>query len=175
MRQDTDPDHDVKLRFLKALVNVPMLMLDKVVSFPRAPHYVQTVMVMNLHAILKKIYRMEVAAGVPFSLDKNGVPDGNFERVIDVGAKITAQISERDRYYRAWIGLLVVLARKQFDLMSTDPATLKRMIREQWDTNADIVSDPQIKRFAADFKEIALCDYLGNLAKMRVGKPTRAG
>lgn len=161
---DKDPDHDVRLRFLKALINLPLRLFSKLVVFPRNPHYIQTVMLMDLHATLKKIYRFEVAMGTPFSLDKNGVPDGNFERLLDLSAAVLAQISERDRYYRAWIGLLVFLAEKQRCTMTTDPVVLKRLIREQWDINADCVPDETIKRFARDFQEIALCDNLGNLA-----------
>jgi hypothetical protein len=59
--------------------------------------------------------------------------------------------------------------------MTADPAELKRWIREQWDTPADVVPDSLMSRFARDFQEVALCDYLGNLARMPVAKQQRSG
>jgi hypothetical protein len=123
-------------------------------------------MLLNTYATLKKVYGFEVDAGT--FTGRNGRPDGNFERLISVAMKLTAQISERDRYYRAWIGLLLILSERQLQVMTCDPAVLKAWIHEQWDTNADVVPDDVVHRFARDFQEVALCDYLGNLARIRV-------
>ena len=151
-------NREFKLWFLKLTVNVPVRFLDRFLKFPK-PHYPQTVMVMNLRAKLQKVYEIEVYQGV------FGVPDGNFERLLTVAAKVAANISEKDRYYRAWIGLLVLLANEQLVLMDTDPATLKRLIKEQWGDDINFLSDALVEKYMADFREKALCSYLGNCAK----------
>ena len=147
-----------KLWFLKLVVNVPVRILDRFLKFPK-PHYPQTVMIMNLQATLHKVYEIEVHQGV------FGVPDGNFERLFTVASRVLAIISEKDRYYRAWIGLLVWLANQQLELMDADPATLKRLIKEQWGDDIDFLSDALVQKYVADFREKALCSYLGNCAK----------
>ncbi len=174
MRNDiANPNSDFKLRLIKKAVGLPLRVLDKVLSFPLDPHYPQTVMLLKAYATLHKVYCLEVLEGT--FTERNGKPDGNMARFVSVSMKLLSQISERDRYYRAWIGLFLVMAKVQVELMSSDPAELKRWIREQWDTNADVVPDQQIVQFARDFKEVALCDYLGNLARMPVGKPACVG
>jgi hypothetical protein len=164
---------DVKLQLIKVAVGVPLRLLDKVLSFPKEPHYPQTIMLLNAYAMLRKVYRLEVLEGT--FTEKNGKPDGNLERFLSVSMKVLSQVSERDRYYRAWIGLFLVMAEKQVQVMTADPAELKRWIREQWDTPADVVPDSLMSRFARDFQEVALCDYLGNLARMPVAKQQRSG
>ncbi len=169
MRDDiVNPNSDIKLQFLKKAIGLPLRLLDKIVSFPRAPHYPQTIMLLDAYAKLHKVYGLEVLEGT--FTEKNGRPDGNLDRFLNVSMKLLAQISERDRYYRQWIGLFLVMAEKEKQLMTTDPALLKKWIREQWDTNADVVPDSLITEFAKEFQEVALCDYLGNLARMPVAK-----
>ncbi len=174
MRDDiVNVNSDLKLQFVKAAVGVPLRLLDKILSFPREPHYPQTLMLLNAYAMLRKVYGLEVLEGT--FTEKIGKPDGNLDRFLNVSLKILSQISERDRYYRAWIGLFLVMAERQVRVMTADPAELKRWIREQWDTPADVVPYQLMAQFARDFQEIVLCDYLGNLARLRVGKGARAG
>ena len=164
---------DVKLQLIKAAVGVPLRLLDKILSFPKEPHYPQSIMLLNAYAMLRKVYRLEVLEGT--FTEENGKPDGNLERFLSVSMKILSQVSERDRYYRAWVGLFLVMAEKQVQVMTADPAELKRWIREQWDTPANVVPDPLMSRFARDFQEVSLCDYLGNLARMPVAKQQCSG
>ncbi len=174
MREDiANVNSDIKLQFIKAVIGVPLRLLDKVLSFPREPHYPQTLMLLNAHAVLRKVYGLEILEGT--FTEKNGKPDGNLDRFLNVSLKVLSQISERDRYYRAWIGLFLIMAERQVQVMTADPAELKQWIREQWDTPADVVPDPLMAKFARDFQEVALCDYLGNLARLRVGKGAHAG
>jgi hypothetical protein len=162
-----DPDRDLKLRFLKVLVNWPLRILDRFLNFPK-PRYPQTIMVMNLYATLRKVYGVEVSQGV--FKEKDCRADGNFERAITVAAKVLSQVCERDRYYRAWIGLLVTLADRQLQLMDADPAVLKRLVKEQWLADIDCLPDSVVAANMRDFREVALCDYLGNLARMPASK-----
>jgi hypothetical protein len=166
VRGDLDPNSDLKLRFFKYLINIPLKIIDKLVSFPRAPHYAQTVMVMDTYAALKKVYDFEVAGGI--FTEKNGASDGNFERLITVAAKLMAQVCERDRYYRSWIGLAFLLAEQEAAgfTASAEPAVLKRLIKEQWLLNLDFVPDAHVEAFRKQFVELALCEHLGNLARM---------
>ena len=148
-------NREFKLWFLKLLANVPVRLLNRFLKWPK-PRYPQTVMIMNLQATLNKVYEIEVGQGV------FGRPDGNFERLFTVSAKLAANISEQDRYYRAWIGLLMFLTNRQLQLMKTDPKTLKRLIENQWEENIDFLPDKLVEKFVSDFREKALCNYLGN-------------
>ena len=151
-------NREFKLWFLKLVVNVPVRILDRFLKFPE-PHFPQTIMIMNLQAILHKVYLIEVNQGV------FGVPDGNFERLISVAAKVAANVSEDDRYYRAWFGLFVFLANQLLELMDADPATLKHLIKVQWREDIDFLPDALVQKYMADFREKALCSYLGNCAQ----------
>ena len=90
---------DVKLQLIKAAVGFPLRLLDKILSFPRMTHYPQTIMLLNAYAMLRKVYCLEVLEGT--FTEKNGKPDGNLDRFLNVSMKILSQVSERDRYYRA--------------------------------------------------------------------------
>jgi hypothetical protein len=170
MRNDRDPNSDLKLRFFKYLINIPLKIIDKLVSFPRAPHYAQTVMVMDTYATLKKVYAFEVAGGT--FKEKNGKADGNFERMITVSAKILAQVCERDRYYRSWVGLAFLLAAQEGARFTAkaDPEDLKRLIREQWLLDFDFLPNSDVLAFRTQLAELALCAHLGNLARMGSNK-----
>jgi hypothetical protein len=83
-----------------------------------------------------------------------------------VSAKILAGISEDDRYYRAWLGLAFILAQEEMSEFNEEVAEIKRLIKVQWLDDIDFLRDAVIIRDRRAFLEIALCDYLGNLARM---------
>jgi hypothetical protein len=58
---------------------------------------------------MMNIYRLDCVQGV-FGVK----PDGNFMRLFRVSSKILLNVSERDRYYRAWLGLAYVLAMQEY-------------------------------------------------------------
>jgi hypothetical protein len=155
---------NLKLRFLKALVNVPVWVLDKLVKFPESSRFPQTQMLLRAYAKMAKAYKLDCFQGA------FGKPDGNFERLLRVSAKILAGISEEDRYYRAWVGLGFILAGEEMSEFNEEVAEIKRLIKEQWLDDVDFLSDKVIIHDRRAFLEIALCDYLGNLARMELSE-----
>jgi hypothetical protein len=63
-------------------------------------------MLRSTYETMLATYRLEVKKRFFY------VPDGNFERFLKVSAKLIAQIVERDRYYRKWVGLSYYLAQE---------------------------------------------------------------
>jgi hypothetical protein len=113
-------NREFKLWFLKLVVNLPIRLLDRFLCFPK-PVYPQSKMLLHTYEQMMKAYCLDWVQGV-FGVK----PDGNFERVLRVSSKILLNISERDRYYRAWLGLAYVLAMEEyFDrLAAAEPKNL---------------------------------------------------
>lgn len=158
---------DLRLRLLKALINVPMRFFDKFLSFPAESTYPQTQAVFNIYGKLYKACKLDAFGGTFGSK-----PDRNFERLLRVSAKVLANISEDDPYYRNWVGLTLWLSEKEFNKINLGPAEIKRLF--QGNCAADISSDiPDrlIMQHLKDFTEMALCGHLSNLAQM----PTARG
>lgn len=110
---------------------------------------------------MEKTYRLDCVQGAFGSK-----PDGNFERLLRVSTKILAQISEDDRYYRAWVGLAMLLVENELSAMNKEPETLKRSIKKQCLMDLDFIPNAHVAEETSDFVEMALCDYLGNLSRM---------
>ena len=102
-------NRELKLHFLKQIVNVPVFILDKFLKYPEKPKYPQTKMLLHNYKQMMKVYRLDCMQGVFGSK-----PDGNFERLLRVSSKILMNVSEKDRYYRAWLGLVYVLAMEEY-------------------------------------------------------------
>jgi hypothetical protein len=138
-----------------------MRVLDRFLCFPKQPKYPQTKMLLSTYSQMMKVYRLDCAQGV-FGVK----PDGNFERLLRVSSKILLNVSESDRYYRAWLGLAFVLAREEYlaELAKSEPADLIFEIKRQWLSDLSFLKEKQIKSDLEGFYEYALCNYLGNLA-----------
>jgi len=157
---------DLRLILLKRLVNFPLRIVDKLLPEPKAAKYPQTRMLRRMNARMLKVYRLDCFQG---TFGKK--PDGNFHRLLRVGFKVLARICEDDPYYRKWVGLVMLLAADEFEGREKDPQVLKRQIKEMWHMDLDALPDEFMAEFVDDFAELALCDYLGNLARMEVGAP----
>ncbi len=163
-----------KLRMLKLAINVPFRIINRFLKFPPEPKYQQTRMILSIYDTLIKTYKIEVSQGIfawdvrrrrgPFRND-GGDADGNFERLMTVSAKMLAQLSERDKYYRAWLGLLFVLAEKELNNIKLTDGELLQEISEQWKEDLNFLPENLVHAFRRDFEEILLADYLGNVAK----------
>lgn len=153
---------ELKMHLLKQIINIPFRVLDKAISFPDEREYPQTEMLRRVYARMMQAYRLDRLNGT-FGSE----PDGNMERFLRVQAKILMNLSEMDRYYRAWVGLAFLLAQDEMRAVDTLPEALKREIKRQWCLDVDFLAD---KFFGGplkgDFVEIALSDCLGNLARM---------
>ena len=156
-------NRELRLRFLKALVNVPLRLADRLLPEAPAPRFPQTQILQRVYSQLAKVYKLECYQGT-FGIK----PDGNFERLLRVSLKILAGISENDRYYRAWLGLTILLVESDLSAMDRTPSTLRRLIREQWLLDFDFLPDEDFLECPGEFVEVALCDYLGNLARMEL-------
>ena len=154
---------DLRLQFLKLLVNVPLRVADRLlpevaeekVEFP------QTRLLLRASARLLKVYRFECGQGVFGSK-----PDANFERLLRVSRKVLARVSEADRYYRAWLGFAFILAAEELSEFDEPVPEIKRLIRAQWLADLDFLPDKTILSNKPEFLETVLCDYLVNLARM---------
>ena len=157
-------NRDLRLILLKQLVNVPLRVVDKLSSFPENPEFPQSRILLQIYGQMLKAYRLDCMQGT-----FGAKPDGNFERFLRVAVKVLSRISEDDRYYRAWVGLAVVLAKAEYAVLDRDPKRLKLQIKMQWLLDLDSIPDGHVAEFVDDFVEMALCDYLGNLARLEVG------
>jgi hypothetical protein len=155
---------DLRLRLLKALVNVPIRFLDRFLKFPSKASSPQTQAVLNIYATFCKTYKLDVLQGTFGSK-----PDRNFARLLRVSAKILANVSEDDPYYRNWIGLTLWLSEKELNKIHLDAATVKYLFQGQSPRSVDDIPDDLIMRNLKDFTEMALCGHLSNLAQMSVG------
>ena len=154
---------DLRLRFLKLLVNVPLRLADRILPEvdEEKAEFPQTRMLLRASRMMLKAYKLECSQGVFGSK-----PDGNFERLLRVSRKLLARISEDDRYYRAWLGLAFLLAQEEVDSFNEHVGEIKRLIKCQWLTDLDFLPDNAIISHRREFLETALCDYLCNLARM---------
>ncbi len=163
-----------KLRMLKLAINVPFRILNLFLKFPAQPKYQQTRMILSIYDRLTKTYNIEVSQGIfaqdvrrrrgPFRSD-GGDADGNFEQLLTVSAKMLAQLSERDKYYRAWLGLLFILAEEEMNNIKLTDGELLQEISEQWKEDLNFLPEKLVHAFRRDFEEILLANYLGNVAR----------
>jgi hypothetical protein len=160
-------DRELRLWFLKLLVNWPVRFLDRFLRVPAKAEFPQSQMLLNTYEKMMKTYRLDCMQGV-----FGAVPDRNFERLLRVSAKVLVGISESDRYYRAWLGLAFVLAREEYlvQLARSEPADLIFEIKRQWLSDLSFLSEKQIAFDFTGFYEYAICNYLGNLAHRQVTK-----
>lgn len=152
---------ELRLRLLKALVNVPLRVADRVLPEPPKASFPQTQILLRVYSQLAKAYRLECTQGT-----FGAKPDGNFQRLLRVSLKVLSRIREDDRYYRAWLGLTLLLARSELAGLDPRPRFLKRMIKEQWLMDIDFLPDAYVSGCSDEFEEMAMCDYLGNLARI---------
>ena len=129
--------------------------------FPKESKYPQTKMLLRTYKQMMKVYRLDFMQGV-FGVK----PNGNFERMLRVSSKILVNISEKDRYYRAWLGLAYVLAMEEYfdQLEAAEPKDLVFKIKRQWLSDLSFLSDSVVESDLEGFLEYTLCNYLGNLA-----------
>ena len=152
-------NRDWELRAFKYLVNIPFRFLDRILRFPE-PKYTQTKMLQSTYRTMLATYRLEVKKGV------FDVPDGNFERFLTVSAKLLAQVAERDRYYRAWLGLSYLLAEEEIKKLDLSPEELAEQIKKQWMDDLAFLPKHHFVKCQREFSEIVLSSNLYNLSRL---------
>jgi hypothetical protein len=161
-------NRELRLSFLKLLVNVPLRLLDRLLPDVAEAEFPQTRMLLRAYGKMLKAYRLECMQG---TFDE---PDGNFERVLRVSMKILGRVAEDDRYYRAWLGLAFLLAHEEIENLNLSAEQLLELIHKQWLADVRFLPASYVEACKAEFVEWALCDYLVNLARMNLessGKP----
>lgn len=148
-----------QLRMFKYLVNIPFRLLDRILKFPE-PKYPQTKMLRGTYKFMLETYRLEVKKGV------FDVPDGNFERFLTVSAKLISQVAERDRYYRAWLGLSFILAEEEMKRLNLSPEELVSQIKKQWMDDLAFLPEKHFVNNQREFSEIMLSSNLYNLSRI---------
>ena len=156
---------DLRLRFLKALLNVPVRLLDRFLP-RRQPAFPQTVIVDRMFEPMFQAYNLERAQGV-FREKSGALEDGNFLRLLRTSRKLLVAIGEDDRYFREWLGLLVILASEEYQhwLNEVSPAEIKKWCRAQWYVSPDCLSDELIANRKGEFAPDALTYYLHLLSR----------
>ncbi len=155
---------DLRLKLTKALLNVPVRLLDRFLP-EREPSSPQTVIVDRMFERMFRAYRLERAQGV-FRERNGALEDGNFLRLLRTSRKLLLAIGEDDRYYREWLGLLVILASEEYQrwLAEVSPANIKSWCRAQWYVSPDCLSDEFVAKRKAEFAPDALAYYLHTLS-----------
>jgi hypothetical protein len=148
----------LKLVFVKAGINVLAFLANKVLPQTNA-RYPQTQILGRVFQRLREVYRVERRAG------RRGLEDEHFQHLLDATWKALAFISEEDRYYRQWLGLVYLLIEEELeaerDAVSRDEFV--RLAREQWHLNWSVIGDGVYEAEKARWFPVLLTDFLHNL------------
>lgn len=135
------------------------------------PSYPQTQMIEHVFQELNNAYETEVLAGrfddVPYQTLVN-LRDRNFQRLLQLSQKLLVYFSEDDRYYRQWLGLAMLLVRKEvsafFEALSFEEFQALVFIQWQFDIRG-AVPEEYFNAHKEDFLNIVLANFLMNLVK----------
>ena len=158
---------NLRLHLLKQMLNFPVRILDRFLP-ERTATFPQTQIMEVMFERMFQAYNLEVAQGVFKEINKfEG--DGNFLRLMRVSRKLLLAISEDDRYYREWIGLLILLASEEYQswLKTVTPGEIKFWCRAQWYVSPDCLSDEALNQVKDKIAPDVLAYYLHILARAR--------
>jgi len=142
-----------------------MRVLDRFLS-ERTATFPQTLIMESMFKRMFQAYHLEVSQGVFKEIGKfEG--DGNFLRMLNVSRKLLLAIGEDDRYYREWIGLLILLASQEYAdwLKKVTPAEIKFWCRAQWYVSPNCLSDEALSQVKDKLAPDALAYYLHILSR----------
>lgn len=148
----------LKLVFIKTGMNVLAFLANKLLPRTKAK-YPQTRILDRVFQRLHEAYRVERCAG------RRGLDDEHFQQLLDVAWKALSFISEQDRYYRQWLGLVYLLVEEELgaerDAVSRDEFV--RLVQEQWQLNWAVISEELYEGEKARWFPVLLTDFLHNL------------
>jgi hypothetical protein len=156
---------NLRLHLLKQMLNFPVRLLDRFLP-ERTATFPQTKIMESMFTRMFQAYHLEVSQGVFKEIDKfEG--DGNFLRMLNVSRKLLLAIGEDDRYYREWIGLLILLASQEYAdwLAKVTPAEIKFWCRAQWYVSPDCLSDEALSQVKDKIAPDVLAYYLHILSR----------
>lgn len=144
-----------------------MRVLDRFLP-ERSATFPQTQIMEAMFKRMFQAYHLEVSQGVFKEVNKfEG--DGNFVRLMRVSRKLLLAISEDDRYYREWVGLLIILASEEYQnwLKAVTPAEIKFWCHAQWYVSPDCLSDEALSQVKDQVAPDVLAYYLHILSRPR--------
>jgi len=158
---------DLRLRLLKVLVNFPVRLLDRFLPDPK-PYFPQTQILDSMYIRMFQVYRLEQAQGV-FKEVGNFNGDGNFLRLLRVSRKLLIGIADDDRYYREWLGLLILLAHEEYQswFRSLTAQEIKYWTQVQWCISPSCLRDKFVEDLKDEFAPDVLTYYLHTLSQKR--------
>ena len=156
---------NLRLHLLKQMLNFPVRLLDRFLP-ERTASFPQTLIMESMFKRMFQAYHLEVSQGVFKEIGKfEG--DGNFLRMLNVSRKLLLAISEDDRYYREWVGLLIILASEEYQswLKTVTPQEIKFWCRAQWYVSPDCLSDEALSQVKDKIAPDVLAYYLHILSR----------
>jgi hypothetical protein len=149
----------VKLMMIKKGINFMTLLASKLLPSAKAK-YPQTRVLIRVFDRLTKAFNVEMAS------KRRGLEDENFKRLLDISLRALAYISEEDRYYRQWLGLLFLLIEEEIQVeregVSRDEFV--RLLKEQWLLDWSIIPEEVFQIRKRELFTVLLTDFLHNLA-----------
>jgi hypothetical protein len=148
----------LKLHLIKTGINLMTLVASKVLPRTYAK-YPQTRILLRTFARLTKAFRTEMRA------KRRGLEDENFKRLLDVTLRALAYISEEDRYYRQWLGLLFLLVEEEVDREREKIGRDEfiRLVKEQWLLDWRVIPEGVFQNQRRELFTVLLTDFLHNL------------
>lgn len=150
----------LKLILMKTAINAVTLVATRLLPQPRAT-YPQTRILDRVFQRLMHVFATERRA------QRRGLEDHNFQRLLDVASRALAFISEEDRYYRMWLGLLFLLVEEEVararDTMTREDAL--RWIEAQFHLKGyTVISERMYQQLKPEIFPVVFTDFLHNLA-----------
>lgn len=144
--------------FIKKGINFLAFLANKILPQTKA-RYPQTQILEHVFTRLTSAYRIERCAG------RRGLDDENFQHLLEASFKALAFISELDRYYRQWLGLIYLLIEEELGVkrVSISRDEFVKLVREQWHLNWDVISEGLFERDKDGLFPVLLTDFLHNL------------
>ena len=154
----TSMNDKLKLMFIKKGINVLAFIANKILPQTNA-RYPQTQILARVFTRLTHAYRIERCAG------RRGLDDENFQHLLEASFKALAFISEQDRYYRQWLGLVYLLIEEELDVtrVSISRDAFVTLVHEQWHLHWDAISTGVYERNKGNWFPVLLTDFLHNL------------
>jgi hypothetical protein len=149
----------MKLLLIKVGINLVTHVASKILPKTRVT-YPQTRILNRVFLRLTKAFNTELAA------KRRGLEDHNFQRLLETSLHALAYISEKDRYYRQWLGLLVLLVEEEVarERQRVGRDEFVALVQAQWRLNWEVLSEDLYQARRDDLFPVLLTDFLQNLA-----------
>jgi hypothetical protein len=159
---------ELRMHLTKKVVNLAARVLCRFIPERKAT-YPQTQMLENIFAKLQRAYQIEVYAGrfdgVPYQT-LQGLNDRHFQKFIEVSRKVLLYLSQDDRYYRQWLGLVMLLVKDELaeNLKNLQFEDFLSLASSQWEFDMrGAISREYFEAHKQDFQNMVFANFLMNL------------